>query len=192
MNIKSCVFFLVSFAMFYYDLQADTTRSNEKNDLITRNVISYFPKTPDVVNAVCITTNHGRNRVVNGLNIEIPGSKTVEYFYYMLRRDMSMEKFATINGVTIGLNTMFFEHNGLSISALGIEAYRANGVLIGAFNAASEMNGVQIGFANMANNGQLVQIGAINTIYSNPRFLRNLPVINFRFSRNKNDEEDES
>jgi hypothetical protein len=56
---------------------------------------------------------------------------------------------------------------------------------IGAFNGAEKMKGLQIGLFNSAIHGKLVQIGFINTIASNPKPFKTLPLINMRFNNDK-------
>jgi hypothetical protein len=59
---------------------------------------------------------------------------------------------------------------------------RLTGVSISAFNQIKGyQSGVSIGIVNYAAKLHGIQIGLINYVRDNPKFLKVLPVINFRF-----------
>lgn len=154
---------------------------------INRNVVSLFPTKATKINGFCFSLSHNKPRTINGLNIEFPGARFTEYWVYMLSRNIYPERFSTINGMTITFNPIYNKVNGLGIILFVSEIYEFNGVVIGAFNGIKEMKGLQIGLFNSANDGKLVQIGFLNRIDSNPKPFKELPLINMRFKKTKQD-----
>jgi hypothetical protein len=152
-------------------------------EVIRRYGISVFPTSATRVNGLCLAFSHNKPRKINGFNIDLPGSRFVEYVIYMLSEDIYPERFASINGVTISINPIYNKVNGLGVFLFTTEIYKFNGLMIGTLNVVKEMKGLQIGFTNDAADGRLVQIGVFNTIASNPRGLRSLPIINMRFKK---------
>ena len=89
--------------------------------------------------------------------------------------------------MTITFNPIYNKVNGLGIILFVSEIYEFNGVVIGAFNGVKEMKGLQIGLFNSASDGKVVQIGLMNRIESNPKPFKELPLINMRLKKTKQD-----
>lgn len=105
-----------------------------------------------------------------------------------------------INGVAIsGLNISSNDINGIALSGLvcitdstmnGVEistlfsrAETVNGIIIGLITKTGHTRGLQLGLINRARTMHGLQIGLINQIQQNPKWLRVLPIINFRFAK---------
>lgn len=73
--------------------------------------------------------------------------------------------------------------NGIEISTLFSRAETVNGVIIGLVTKTGRTRGVQLGLINRARTMHGFQIGLINQIQQNPKWLRVLPIINFRFAK---------
>lgn len=179
---------VITLAFLFTVLAASGQENSQVSDTsrITRNVIALFPTRATKVNGLCFTFSHNKPRVINGVNIEFPGARFTEYFIYRLSRKIDPEKFSTVNGVTITLNPIYKKVNGLGIFIFIPEIYEFNGVAIGGFNGVKEMKGLQIGCFNHASNGRFIQLGLLNTIDSNPRLLRTLPLFNCHFRGKSN------
>lgn len=154
-------------------------------DPLVRNIISLFPTKATKINGFCFTLSHNKPRIINGLNIEFPGSRFTEYIIYRLSRDIYPGRFSTVNGLTISFNPIYEKVNGVGIFAFVTEIYEFNGLIIGPFNGVKEMNGLQLGLFNRAASGKLIQIGLLNTISSNPKWLRTLPLLNMHFKKSR-------
>jgi len=155
----------------------------ENSSSVVRNGISLFPSKATKINGMCLALSHNKPRIINGLNIEIPGARFTEYMIYMMSKDIYPERFSTINGITISFNPIYHKVNGVGIFGFITEIYEFNGLIIGTLNGVQEMKGVQLGLFNNATGGRFIQLGFINTIDSNPKLFRTLPLFNCRFRK---------
>ena len=178
--MKTTILYL-TFLIACFPVFGQSENQDVDTNKITRNVISLFPTKASKVNGFCLTLSHNKPRTINGLNIEFPGARFTEYFIYRLSRRIEPDRFSTINGVTITFNPIYKKVNGLGIFLFIPEIYEFNGLAIGGFNGVKEMKGVQLGIFNHAYDGRFLQFGVLNTIESNPKFFRTLPIFNCRF-----------
>ncbi len=180
--MKTITFTLIFLVSLFTTFGQDKTQDTNTNQ-ITRNVISLFPTKATKINGFCFALSHNKPRTINGLNIEFPAARFTEYIVYRLSRKIYPERFSTINGVTIAFSPIYRKVNGLGIFIFMPEIYEFNGLAIGGFNNVKEMHGVQIGVFNQAYDGRFIQFGLLNTISSNPKLLRTLPIFNCRFRK---------
>lgn len=109
-----------------------------------------------------------------------------------------ISKFNQTKGMGFGLMHMSESSQGFYMTVMGGGARDFEGVFISGLlqgsqffkglgiapiNATIELSGVQIGVFNYAKNANGVQFGLINYIKGNPRGLRILPFVNFRFHK---------
>lgn len=181
-NMKTTLFLLIFLVSCVSAFGQDNIQNTDTNK-ITRYGISLFPTKATKVNGFCLALSHNKPRTINGLNIEFPGARLTEYFFYRLSRRIEPKRFSTINGVTITFNPIYNKVNGLGIFIFNPEINEFNGLAIGASNGAKEMNGVQIGVFNYAIDGRFIQLGLLNTIQSNPKLLRTVPFFNCRLRK---------
>lgn len=73
--------------------------------------------------------------------------------------------------------------NGVEISSVFSRAETVNGLIIGLITKTGKTRGLQLGLVNRARSMHGFQIGLINQIQQNPKWLRVLPIINFRFAK---------
>ena len=181
-NMKTTFFYLI-FLVSCLAASGQDKSQNTDTINITRNIISLFPTKATKINGFCLALSHNKPRTINGLNIEFPGARFTEYFVYSHLRRIKPERFSTINGVTITFNPIYKKVNGLGIFLFIPEIYEFNGLSIGAFNGVKEMNGVQIGMFNYGHDGRFIQFGFLNTIDSNPKIFKTLPLFNCHFRK---------
>ena len=174
----------------------DTTLTRTFGVRVEASVLAVFsplmPKSPvsQSLDSYQLKQNTARNEIVYGVNLssgtfgmtKVTGISAALFLQYLYNMD----------GISFAvLGNLFEKHNGIALSPMGNEAFKASGIHVGLGNEARIFNGLQIGAINtITMDGVGLQIGIWNTSKNfkgiqlglwNKNSERSLPIINWNF-----------